>query len=51
MPFRPDRTTFHMGTHAEAEAYHREHQPETLAGRLRAAMYLNSVAYNFDPNN
>ena len=51
MSFRLDRTAFHMGTHAEAEAYHRENQPETIVERLRAAMYLNSVAYNFDLNN
>ena len=51
MSFRLDRTAFHAGTHAQAEAYHREQEPETLAGRLRVAMYLNSVAFNFDLNN
>ena len=51
MSFRLDRTAFHAGTHAQAEAYHRQHQPETMAGRLRAALYLNSVAFNFDVNN
>ena len=50
MSFRLDRTAFHAGTHAETEAYHRAQQPETLAERLRAAMYLNSVAFNFDIN-
>ena len=49
--FRLDRTAFHAGTHEEAEAYHRQNQPETLAERLRVAMYLNSVAFNFDLNN
>ena len=51
MAFRLDRTAFHAGTHAEVEAYHRQHQPATMAERLRAAHYLNSVAYNFDLNN
>ncbi len=50
MSFRLDRTAFHAGTHAETEAYHRAQQPETMADRLRAAMYLNSMAYNFDLN-
>ena len=50
MPFRLDRTAHHAGTHEEAEAYHRRHQPDTMADRLRAAMYLNSVAFNFDIN-
>ena len=50
MSFRLDRTAFHAGTHAETEAYHRAQQPETLAERLRAAMCLNSVAFNFDIN-
>jgi hypothetical protein len=48
MSFRLDRTAFHAGTHAETEAYHRAQTPATLAERLRVAMYLNSVAFNFD---
>ena len=51
MSFRLDRTAFHAGTHEETEAYHRQTQPETMVERLRAAMYLNSVAFNFDLNN
>lgn len=51
MSFRLDRTAFHAGTHAQAEAHHRQQQPATMAERLRAAHYLNSVAYNFDLNN
>ena len=51
MPFRLNRTAFHAGTHAETEAYHRAQEPATLAERLRVAMYLNSVAFNFDINN
>ena len=48
---RLDRTAFHAGTHQQTEEYHRQHQPTTLADRLRAAAYLNSVAYNYDPDN
>ena len=50
MSFRLDRTAFHAGTHAQAEAYHRQQEPATLVERLRVAMYLNSVAFNFDVN-
>ena len=48
MAFRLDRTAFHVGTHAQAEAYHQQQQPATMADCLRAAMYLNRVAFNFD---
>ncbi|MBU6119458.1 hypothetical protein [Hymenobacter siberiensis] len=51
MSLRLDRTAFHAGTHAETEACHRVQEPATLAERLRVAMYLNSVAFNFDLNN
>ena len=51
MSFRLDRTAHHAGTHAETEAYHRQQTPATLAERLRVAMYLNSVAFDFDLNN
>ena len=47
MSFCLDRTAFHAGTHEEAEVHHRQNQPE----RLRVAMDLNSVAFNFDINN
>ena len=50
MSFRLDRTAFHAGTHEQAEAYHRQHEPATLTERLRVAMYLNSVAFDFDLN-
>lgn len=51
MPFRLDRTTFHAGTHEENARYHAQNQPATLSERLRAAAYLNSVAYGYDLNN
>ena len=51
MSFRLDRTAFHAGTHAQAEVYHRQHQPATMVGRLRAAFCLNSVVFDFGPDN
>ena len=51
MPFHLDRTVFHAGIHEETDAYYRRTQPATMAKRLRAAVYLNSVAFNFDVNN
>ena len=51
MELRLDRTAFHAGTHGETERYHARQQPETMAERLRAAAYLNSVAFNYDLNN
>lgn len=52
MNFRLDRTAFRAGTHeqlAEAERQHR--QQLSPAARLRAAAYLNSVAYGYDLQN
>lgn len=46
-----DRTAFHMGTYEETEQYHAECHPKTLEERLRNAMYLNSIAFQFDINN
>ena len=51
MSFRLDRTAHHAGTHEQAAQYHARHQPATVAGRLRAAAYLNSVAYGYDLTN
>jgi hypothetical protein len=51
MEFRLDRTAFHAGTHEETERYHARNQPKTMAERLQAAAYLNSVAFNYDLNN
>ncbi len=49
--FRLDRTAFHMGTHEETERYHAQSQPETFVERLKAAAYLNSIAFRYDINN
>ena len=51
MSFRLDRTAHHAGTHEQAAEYHASHQPATSAKRLRAAAYLNSVAYGYDLDN
>lgn len=51
MPFRLDRTAHHAGTHEQAARYHASQQPTTSIERLRAAAYLNSVAYGYDPAN
>jgi hypothetical protein len=51
MSFRLDRTAYHAGTHEENARYYARHQPATMAERLRAAAYLNSVAYGYDLNN
>lgn len=49
---RLDRTAFRAGTFAETEEYYRTYwHSATMAERLRAAHYLNSVAYGFDLNN
>lgn len=50
MTFRLDRTAFHAGTHEQTAQYHALSQPVTYAERLRAAAYLNSVAFRYDPN-
>lgn len=50
MNFRLDRTTFRAGTHEQLAAAERQHrQSLSLSERLRAAVYLNSVAYGYDP--
>jgi hypothetical protein len=51
MSFRLDRTAFHAGTHEENAQYHAQNQPATMVERLRAAAYLNSVAYGYDLQN
>lgn len=51
MSFRLDRTAHHAGTHEQATQYHATQQPATMAECLRAAAYLNSVAYGYDLDN
>lgn len=51
MLFRLDRTAHHAGTHEQTAQYYATQQPATMAERLLAAAYLNSVAYGYDRNN
>lgn len=51
MSFRLNCTAHHAGTHEENARYYAQHQPPTPAERLRAAAYLNRVAYDYDLNN
>ncbi|WP_201987743.1 hypothetical protein [Hymenobacter rubidus] len=51
MSFRLDRTAHHAGTHEQAAEYHARCQPATMAEHLRAAAYLNSVAYGYALDN
>lgn len=46
--FRLDRSAFHMGNHTTVASYHARMQPESFAGRLQAANYLISVAFQYD---
>jgi hypothetical protein len=49
--YKLDRTAFKMGNHQEAEDNLAYWQNQSMEERLRASMYLNSVAYNFDIQN
>lgn len=52
MNFRLDQTAFRAGTHEQLAQAERQHRLSlSLAERLRAAAYLNSVAYGYDPEN
>jgi hypothetical protein len=50
-PFKLDRTAFKHQTVEEAAHQFHYWQTKSYADRLRAANYLNSVAYNYDLNN
>ncbi len=49
--FRLDRTKEKGQSHEEAADQSAYWQSKTVEERFAAAMYLNSVAYNFDINN
>lgn len=50
--FRLDRTVFWAGKHEENEERIKKFWlDQSASDRLRAACYLNSVAYNYDINN
>lgn len=50
-PGKLDRTAFKHQTLAEAAHNLKYWQGHSYAERLKAANYLNSIAYNFDANN
>ena len=45
-----DRTYFKMGSHKESGDNRKFWASQTMEARLKAAFYLNSVAYSFDIN-
>ena len=49
--FKLDRTAFKMGKQEDAELPGKYWQTKTPEERLAAAMYLNSIAYNYDIDN
>jgi len=49
-PYKLDRTTFKMHHTKDAENNYEYWKTKSYAERLRAAHYLNSVAYNFPFN-
>ena len=51
MPCRLGRTVHRASTYKQAVQYHARHPPATPAKRLRAATYLNSVAFGYDLDN
>jgi hypothetical protein len=50
-PYKLDRTAFKAQTAQEASHQYGYWKTQSLEERLRAAFYLNSVAFNFDINN
>ena len=49
--FKFDRTAFKAATFEEADNYHRDHREFSVIQRLEIALYLTSIAYNFDIKN
>ncbi len=50
-PYRLDREIFKMQKAEDTEHNYSYWKNQSLSERLRAAFYLNSVAFNFDINN
>ncbi len=48
---RLDRTAFKMGSHHNSGDNSEYWAKQTSSDRLKAAFYLNSIAYNFNINN
>jgi hypothetical protein len=49
-PYKLDRTAFQAMTVQEANDYQRDYRNHTVKERLEIALYLTSIAYNFDMN-
>ncbi len=50
--YRLDRSAFSMGNHQETEEKNKKYWlSQSMHERLKAAMYLNSIAFNFDIEN
>jgi hypothetical protein len=49
-PYKLDRTAFQAMTVQEADDYQRDYRNHTVKERLEIALYLTSIAYNFDIN-
>ena len=49
--YRLDKNSFKIHTAEEASSHAAYWKKQTVEERLRAAMYLNSVAFNYDINN
>ncbi len=50
-PYKLDRNVFQAMTATEADEYQRDYSQESVERRLEVALYLTSIAYNFDMNN
>ena len=49
--YRLDKTAFNARSHEDTSSDFQYWTSKTLGERLRAAAYLNSVAFNYDFNN
>jgi len=50
-PYKFDRTAFQGMTVEEADNYQRDYRNYSVIQRLEIALYVTSIAYNFDINN
>lgn len=48
--YKLDRTAFRVMTVEQAVTYQRDYSLESMEKRLEIALYLTSIAYNFDVN-
>lgn len=49
--YKLDKNEFKMQTAEEASSHASYWKKQTVEERLKASMYLNSIAFNFDLNN